>query len=243
MIRFWDHAAVAPSPLGEPEGWSIELDGRPVRLPDGAKLRVKAHTLAEAIAAEWQAAGAAKGGTMSYADLPLTRLAGTAQQRIAPDPEPVILELAKYGESDLLCYRAGQPAELVRRQEQHWQPWLNWAADRYGARLKVTQGIVHVAQEPADLAALAAAVASLDAIRLAALGIAVPVTGSLVLGLAVVEQALRADEAHRVATVDEQFQAELWGVDEQADIRLRHIAEDLGHAARLVALSPAGAAR
>ena len=179
MKRFWDHASVEMTD----GGWAVLLDGRPVRLPGGVPLRIEQRPLAEAVAAEWEAAGGAKGGEMSYADLPLTRLAGTAQERIVPDPEPVVLEIARYGESDLLCYRAGSPEELARRQDEMWQPWLDWAERALGARLRVTTGIMHVSQDPAALAALARAVAALDTVALAPLGVAVPAMGSLVLGL------------------------------------------------------------
>ena len=155
MKRFWQTATVAPDPAGH----AILLDGKPMRLPGGAVLRVGPAALAAAIAAEWQEAGGAKGGEMSFADTPLTRIAGTAQERIAPDPEPSIAALARYGETDLLCHRAETPESLVRRQHEGWQPWLDWAAARFGARLAVTEGVVPVAQPPEALAALAAALA------------------------------------------------------------------------------------
>ena len=181
MKRFWDSA------LAEPVGdrWQILLDGKPMRLPGGAPLLVGTPGLAEAIAAEWQAAGGKKGGEMSFADTPLTRLAGTAQERVAPQAAAVVAELAKYGESDLLCYRVEEPDELVRRQAAQWQPWLDWAARRHGARLEATAGVMFRAQPGEAVARLAAAVGRLEVPVLAALGLIVPATGSLVLGLAV----------------------------------------------------------
>ena len=106
MKRFWDTAAAVPDPVANPGGYRVVLDGKPVRLPGGGPLLVRPRTLAEAIAAEWAAAGGAKGGEMTPADIPLTRLAGTAQERIAPNPAPMVEGLAKYAETDLLCYRA-----------------------------------------------------------------------------------------------------------------------------------------
>ena len=150
MLRFWDTAAVAPTE----GGFAVLLDGKPMRIPGGKPLTAAAPALAEAIAAEWQAAGGAKGGAMTMDDVPLTRLAGTAQDRIAPDPAPVVAALARYAESDLLCYRAETPVALVVRQAHAWQPWLDWAARRFGARLEATTGIVHRAQDPAALDAV-----------------------------------------------------------------------------------------
>lgn len=232
MKRFWDNAAVS----AEGDAWAVLLDGKPVRLPGGAPLVLPNPALAEAVAAEWQAAGGAKGGEMSYADLPLTRLAGTAQERIAPDPEPVVLELSQYGQSDLLCYRAPHPPALAERQAQQWQPWLDWVAQTHGASLRITEGIVHVPQQAEALAALAGALAGRSPHALAALGVAVPVLGSLVLGLAVADGALDGAAAHALSQLDESYQAELWGRDSEAEIKRRRDAADVADAARLLAL-------
>jgi chaperone required for assembly of F1-ATPase len=232
MKRFWTEARVAPQPVG----WTVALDGKPVRVPGAGVLTLPTRAMADAVAAEWQAAGGAVGGEMSYADLPLTRLAGTAQERVAPALEPVVLELARYAESDLLCYRAEHPVTLVRQQAELWQPWLDWAADTHQARLIVTAGISHVAQPPAALAALARAVAVHDAHRLAALGILVPSYGSLVLALAVAAGQLDALAAHELATLDERHQAAQWGWDQEAETRIANVALDVAAAGRFLSL-------
>jgi chaperone required for assembly of F1-ATPase len=240
MKRFWDVAA----PIEAEAGWQVALDARPVRIPgegSGSPLLLPVRALAEAVAGEWQAAGGGKGGELTYDDLPLTRLAGTAQARIAPDPAAVALELARYAESDLLCYRADFPVQLAGRQHEAWQPWLDWAAERHGAQLRWTTGIIHVAQEPAALAALAAATARLSPHQLAALGVAVPSMSSLVLGLALAEGALDAERAYAIAHLDETTQIELWGHDEEAEARLRQVAADIAVAGRLLTLLRAAA--
>ena len=233
MKRFWDNATAEP--VGD--RWQVLLDGKPMRLPGGAPLLLGQPGLAEAIAAEWQAAGGKKGGEMSFADTPLTRLAGTAQERVAPNAEAVALELAKYAESDLLCYRAEEPAALVARQAAEWQPWLDWAAERYGARLEVTAGVMHRAQPASAVAALAAAVAAPRVSALAALGIIVPSTGSLVLGLAVAEGVLDAAGATAASQLDELFQAEQWGVEWESQERRERVASEIALAARYLSLS------
>jgi chaperone required for assembly of F1-ATPase len=230
--RFWDSAAIAPAP----GGWQVLLDGRPMRVPGGPPLTLPTEPLALAVADEWQQAGGGKGGETSFADLPLTRIAGTAQQRIAPDPEPVVLELARYAETDLLCYRAVAPSALARLQHERWQPWLDWAERRHGARLLVTTGIIHIAQPTPALAALAGAVATHPPAALAALGVAVPALGSLVLGLALAEGVLGAAEAHALSALDEMFQEELWGADDEALDRRQNVADDIAVTARMLAL-------
>ncbi len=232
MRRFWDQATVDK----RPEGYGVLLDGRPVRLPGGAPLAVESETLAEAVAAEWDAAGGAKGGEMSPADVPLTRLAGTAQERIAPDPAPVAEGLAKYAETDLLCYRAEDP-RLSALQAEGWQPLLDWAARRHDASLRVTTGLMPVPQPAAAVSALRRAVRALPPLDLAALGVLVPVFGSLVLGLAVVEGRLDAAEALRLAVLDETYQEEFWGVDAEAAARRARIAAEVEEAARLLVLA------
>jgi len=233
MKRFWDKAAAAR----QPGGFGVVLDGKPVRLPGGAPLVVGAASLAEAIAAEWDAAGGgARGGEMTMADVPLTRLAGTAQERIAPDPAAMVEGLAKYAETDLLCYRAADP-KLAARQAEEWQPLLDWAALQHDAPLRVTEGLMPVPQDPVALAALQAAVAACSPLELAALGVMVPSFGSLVLALAVVRGRLAAEAAHRLAILDETFQEEFWGLDSEAAARRSRIAGDVAVAARLISLA------
>ena len=232
MKRFWDNAVAVARPEG---GHGVLLDGRPLRLPGGKPLATASGPLAEAIAAEWQAAGAAKGGEMTMEHVPLTRLLGTAQDRVAPDPAAMVAGLAKYGETDLLCYRA-EDAALAEEQAREWQPLLDWAAQAHGAALVVTAGLMPVAQPAESLDALRAAVAGHAAEELAALGIAVPALGSLVLALALSAGRLDAAEAHRLAVLDETHQERRWGTDWEAEQRRARAAADLGLAERFLAL-------
>ncbi len=229
--RSWASARIEPAN----GGFAMMLDDRPLRLPGGAVLQVRAEALARAIAAEWQGAGL--DGALSFAQTPLTRLAGTAQERIAPDPRATIDALAAYARSDLLCYRAASPENLVRRQAEAWQPWLDWAARAYDAPLQVTAGIAPIRQNQHALAQLRAAVAACDAEILAGLSVAVPALGSLILGLALAAGLLDAAEAHRLGALDELFQAEAWGEDAEAMSRRAAVAEDVALAARFIALS------
>lgn len=232
MKRFWDKAEIA----GSGDRFAVLLDGRPVRLPGGAALSLAARPLAAAIAAEWQKAGGAKGAAFSPEDIPLTRLVGTAEERIAPDPAPTVAALARYAETDLLCYRA-EDRRLAARQAAEWDPLLDWAALALDAPLRVTTGVMPVAQPPQALSALARAVAALPPLDLAALGVAVPALGSLVLGLALLAGRLDAAAAQAAATVDERHQEEFWGLDAEAAARRARIAADVALAARLVALA------
>jgi chaperone required for assembly of F1-ATPase len=229
MKRFWDNARVEP----EGERFAIRLDGRPMRLPGGPMLVLESEALAAAIAAEWQAVGA----EFSVEDVPLTRLAGTAQERVAPDPAASVTALSRYAESDLLCYRAEAPEALVARQALLWQPWLDRAAARYGAPLRVTEGVIPVTQPRQSVAALRAALAAHRPFVLAGLGILVPAMGSLVLGLAVAEGALEAEDAVALACLDELFQAEHWGEDREAMLQRKSLAADIALATRFVRLS------
>lgn len=237
MRRFWTTATLDSTNTGH----AVLLDGKPLRIPGrdkgGAPLSIPTLALAEAITAEWQAAGGVKDGEMSMEDVPLTRLAGTAQDRILPNPAAVAAALAEYGESDLLCYRAEHPEELVQRQARLWQPWLDWAARTHGARLQVAAGVMHVRQDTAALRAIQAAYARQPVPVLAALGIAVPAMGSAVLGLALADGALDAVTAHDVAGLDETFQVEKWGEDSESTVRRQRMADDIALAEQFIRLS------
>jgi len=225
--RFWTAALVTPIAGGH----GVQLDGKPVRLPSGAPLAAPTVGLASAIADEWAAAPA----QFTWDHLPLTRLVGTAQERIAPDPAPVIEGIARYGGSDLLCYRADD-RRLAERQAAAWDPLLEWAAHDLDAPLAVTTGLMPIPQPPRALDALTRAVAARCPFELAALGVVVPALGSLVLGLAALLGRLDAADALRLGTLDEAFQEEFWGFDAEADARRTRIAAEVTlalHAATL----------
>ena len=236
MKRFWDNAAAVPEAGG---GYAVLLDGRPVRLPGGAALAVATLPLAEAIAEEWSRAGGAKGGEMGFGDVPLTRLVGTAQERIAPDPLPTIAAIAKYGETDLLCYRA-EDSRLAAEQAAQWGPLVDWSALQLDAPLRITTGLMPVPQDAQALAALRRAVAAQAPVALSALGVLVPAFGSLVLGLAVARGRLAAEAAHELSILDERFQERFWGVDPHAAARRERTGAEIALAARLLALAGAG---
>ncbi len=224
MKRFYREAvAVALA-----EGFTVHLDSRPVQTPAKNALVVPSRTLAEAIAAEWQS----QDTTISPLALPLTRLVSTAIDRVMPRRAAVIAEIAKYAQTDLLCYRATAPAELAARQHTAWQKLLDWAATRFGARLAVTTSMTPIAQAPAALAVLERAIAAHDAMQLVALHLATAACGSVVLGLALMEQRLSPQEAFAAAQLDESFQIERWGEDLEQTKSRAALQEDIGLAAR-----------
>jgi chaperone required for assembly of F1-ATPase len=206
--RFWRAVSVASAE----GGFAVLLDDRRCRTPGGAALTAPTRAAAEAAAAEW----AAQGERVDPRSMPFTRALATAVDRVAPAREAVIDEIAGYGASDLLCYRAPHPAALAARQAAAWDPPLAWARARYGAALTVVAGVAPVAQPRASLAALRAAVAARDAFGLTALAELVALGGSLVLGLAVVEGALAPAAAWSASRVDEDWQVEQWGEDAEA---------------------------
>ncbi|HEX8643077.1 MAG TPA: ATP12 family protein [Allosphingosinicella sp.] len=209
MKRFYKEAAVA-------DGGGVTLDSRPVKTPARNALVLPTPALAEAVAAEWNAQGKeVRPGTM-----PLTGLANAAIDRVAPGKEAFAAGLAAYGESDLLCYRAATPASLVARQAAEWDPLLAWARRRYDVDFEVTQGIMHRPQPAATVARLRHAVRAQSSWELAALSPMVTLSGSLIIALALAEDAVAPGAAWSAATLDEAWQAEQWGEDEEAAARL-----------------------
>jgi chaperone required for assembly of F1-ATPase len=212
--RFWKSAAAVSSG----GGWSIELDGRPVRTPARALLQLGSEPLARAVAEEWGAAGE----TVDPRSMPLTGLANAALDRVQPDAEAFARGLARYGESDLLTYRADAPRPLVERQAAEWDPLLQWARRRYDIDFVVTQGISYVPQPPATVSRLAQAVAAMDPFRLAGLSPLVTIGGSLVAALALAEEAVAPEEAWSAVTLDDRWSQEKWGADTEAEAALEN---------------------
>lgn len=226
--RFWKSASAEP----REEGFAVLLDGRPIRTPAGAPVLAPTEALARAAADEWDA----QEDSVDPSAMPVTRALNSAIDRVAPNREAVAAMIAEYGGSDLLCYRAPHPDPLVRRQSEGWDPLLDWARTRYGAPLICVSGVMHQAQPEASVAALAEAVGACDAFRLTALHDLVTISGSLVLGLAVAERRLEADEAYALSRIDEDFQAELWGQDAEAAEAAERKRADFRAAARFLSL-------
>ncbi len=207
--RFWKLAEVAEAD----GGYTVQLDGRPVRTPSKALLVMPSRAMAEAVAAEWNA----QEEKLRPDTMPMTRTMNSAIDKVAVQHAEVADLLAAYGETDLLCHRADTPAELVARQKAGWDPMLDWATAALGARLVPVAGIIAPDQDPAALASLSQRVHALDAFQLAAFHDLVSLTGSLILGFAV-QQEIRPPEAlWALSRLDEDWQAEQWGADEEAE--------------------------
>jgi chaperone required for assembly of F1-ATPase len=227
MKRFWKDVEVV-----EDGGFGIALDGRQVKTPAKAGLVVPAAALAHAIAEEWRQA-------LDEVDpraMPLTCLANAAIDRIAADPERFAAGLAKYGECDLLCYRADAPDALVGLQADAWDPLLAWGRRRYDVDFSTIASTIYTPQPQATVERLAHAVAALDPFRLASLSPLVTIGGSLVAALAVLEGAVTAGEAWEAVSLDERWQLEQWGADAEAEAALEHRHSDFMTAARFLEL-------
>lgn len=233
MKRFYK--TVTAEAAGE-GGAVVRLDGRLLKTPAKVEMRLPSLSLAEAIAAEWQA----QQTEIRPQTMPLMQLAATALDRVANDPGFTSTEIVRYGDTDLLSYRADEPAALAERQAAEWQPLLDWFRDRYDVQLNVTAGIIAVAQ-PAELRPrLQRICAGLDPYALTALHGATTATGSVVLGLALLDGRLDAETAHQAALVDELYQAARWGEDAEAAARRAGLLSDLRAIARFLALLRAG---
>jgi chaperone required for assembly of F1-ATPase len=226
--KFWKEVAVAR----EDGGWTVKLDGRPLRTPARAPLVLPNEALAEAIAAEWRAVDE----DVDPRVMVLTGMANAAIDRVAPERQAFAGGLARYAEADLACYRSDWPPELVERQGSAWDSLLGWARRRYDVDFSTTSGLMHVPQPQATIELLAHAVAALDAFRLAALSPLVTISGSLVASLALLEKAITAEEAWQAVSVDERWQLEQWGADADAEQALENKRRDFMAAARFLEL-------
>jgi chaperone required for assembly of F1-ATPase len=225
--RFYDKAAV-----GEEGGFAVLLDGKPVRTPARRALAAPTHALAQAIVGEWQA----QGEFIEPAAMPLTRLANSIIDGVADAPDAVAVDIVNYLACDLLLYRADSPPGLVARQAGHWDPLLAWGRDELGAVFQPAQGVMHVAQPAAALAAARAAIPA-DAWRLGALHAVTTLTGSALIALALLRGRLSVEQAWQAAHVDEDWNMDQWGRDEIALARRAARFAELQAAATVLAFA------
>jgi chaperone required for assembly of F1-ATPase len=230
--RFYQDATT-----GEADGgFRVLLDGRPVRTPASNPLAAPLRTLAEALAAEWNA----QQDKIDPAAMPLTRLANSIIDGVAPSPQPVAAEIEKYLGTDMLLYRAAEPSGLVAMQRQRWGPVLDWARDTLGARFVTVEGVMFVTQPPDAIAAAAAAIpngANIEnAWRLGALNVVTTLTGSGLLALALAAGRITVDEAWAAAHADEYWNMKFWGRDELALQRRAYRFAEISAAATVLSL-------
>jgi len=207
--RFWTDVNIAP----EADGFAIQLDGRAVKTPAKVALVVPTVEMANAIAAEWRAVEE----KIDPEVMPFTRSANAAIDKVSTQFSEVADLLAAYGGSDLLCYRAATPTALLQRQTDAWDPLLDWAFTTFGARLHTTTGVMPVEQNKADLLALSQPLYDASAFQLAGLHDLISLSGSLVLALGVTQGHVNPETAWNFSRIDEIWQAEQWGVDEEAE--------------------------
>jgi chaperone required for assembly of F1-ATPase len=227
MKRFYKEVSIAPAD----GGFAVLLDGRPVRTPARNALVLPSETLAQAIAQEWRG----QSDEIVATTMPLLRLANTVIDGVAVNRDDVIGAILRFGENDLLCYRAHQPPELLVRQREGWDPMLDWAQQRFGAQIRIADGLNHVDQPPETLAALREALAAQDVWTLAGLHVIASITGSVVLALAVAEGRTTGAHAFHLSRIDETYQAEKWGADAEAVKRTANLAYELDKAVELIA--------
>ena len=230
--RFWKAAGVRPVDTG----FEVILDDRPLRTPGKQPLILPAEGLAREIAREWDAQTDVIDPNM----MPLTRAANSAVEKVARQFSAVADMLAEYGGTDLLSYRADQPAELARRQAEAWDPLIDWSAIQLRAPLQITHGVIPIAQDPQALLRLRARLDGLDVFGLTALHDLVTLPGSLILGLAVIDGRIGAAEAFRLSRIDEDFQIERWGEDDEAKIAAENRKAAMQNAERFWLLSRHG---
>jgi chaperone required for assembly of F1-ATPase len=191
--------------------------------------------LANAIAAEWQG----QGEEVVATTMPLLRLANSVIDGIVANPEAVIAAILRFGENDLLCYRAHQPPELAARQRAGWDPLLAWVRRQHGVQMTVAEGLTHVDQTPEALAGLRRVLETFDAFTLGGLHVVASITGSTVLALAVADGYISGAHAFELSRIDENYQAEKWGQDTEAAKRATALAHELDKAIEFITLARA----
>jgi chaperone required for assembly of F1-ATPase len=216
--------------VGESDGgFTVTLDGKPIKTPSGKVVLVPKRMIADAIAAEW----AAQGESIDPLTMPMTRFANSVVQSVVERTELVADDVAKYLGTDLLFYRAGHPEALVAKEAAHWDPIVFWGAETLGAHFILAEGINHVRQPDAAIAAARAAFPS-DPWSIAALHVVTTLTGSALLALALAHDVREPLEIWTAAHVDEDFNIEQWGLDEEVAARRAARVVDFEAATRIL---------
>ena len=228
MKRFYKTVTIAE----EDGGFVVKLDDHRLKTPEKKPLIIPTRAMTEVVKEEWDS----QEDSIDPARMPMTKLLNTMLDRVEARRDEIIEDLVRFGGNDQLCYRANSPEDLVHRQETVWTPLLNWVKDHYDIHLKVTSGVLHMAQEPDELLKIRKILEGMDSYELTALHNITTLTGSLTIGLGLHAGKIDMEEAWKAGQLDETYQAEKWGKDEEAEQRRRQIKAELGDAVRFLSL-------
>lgn len=217
MKRFWKQAEAVETP----DGFAVALDARRVKTPGKQDLLAPTRGLAEAIAMEWDACGE----VINPDAMPLTRLTNSTLEKVVHQHGAIADLLAEYGSSDLLCYRATAPQALIDRQARAWDPLLDWAREAYGLEFVLQSGVMPVDQPSDTVARIGVLTHALEPFQMMAFHEMVSLSGSWVLGLAGIKNVHPPDDLWARSVVDDLFQEEQWGQDDEA-IEAREVKRD-----------------
>lgn len=212
-------------------GFAVQLDGRPVKTPARNLLLLPTAAAGEIVAEEFRA----QKDVIDPNKMPATRLVNTAIDGISQDPQAVLEDILRFSGTDMLCYRAGSPKELVQRQTEGWDPIIDWA-DGLGARFLLAEGVMHVEQPRETIAAFGNQLASMaDPISLAILHTMTTLTGSAILALAIAKGEISVEKGWQLAHIDEDWTTEHWGEDHEATARRKSRETEIFAVAKLLA--------
>ncbi|MCP4185418.1 MAG: ATPase [Hyphomicrobiales bacterium] len=196
--------------------FSIHLDGREVKTPARNPLRLPNEQSAKIVAAEWEA----QEDSIDASTMPATRLVNTAIDGIATDPQAVLKDMLKFAGSDLICYRASTPPDLIELQNKEWNPILDWISEEFGARFESTQSLIQIEQPKEAITAISVALRKWqDPISIGSLHTFTTLTGSVFLALTIAHAQYTAEQAWKIAHVDEDWNICTWGEDYEAKKR------------------------
>lgn len=232
MKRFYKAAAVVATGGSQEQGFLIALDGKEVKTPEKRLNLSPTKALAEAICAEWNE----QGDKIDPASMLMAKLQNTALDRVHTRRDDLIAELVKYAGTDLLCYRAEFPEDLAQQQAGLWQPLLDWVCQNHNIKLVVTTGILHVPQEADELEKLGVFLGGLDSFHLAAFHNITTLCGSVSIALNVLGRNICAEQAWTAAELDENYQIQQWGKDDEAIFRQENMKKELKAAIDFLAL-------
>jgi chaperone required for assembly of F1-ATPase len=213
-------------------GFQVTLDGKPLSTPARAPLVLPQRRLIEAIAAEWDA----QIDKIVPKSMPLMQLASTSIDHVGPQRERIAADVVAYAATDLVCYRADIPLALTKREQEVWQPLVDWVRSEFDAPLTIITGVMPQPQPTETLGALRATIDGLGDMELTALHALTVATGSLVIGLAAMKGRIDADAAWAASLLDETYQIEQWGEDAEAAKRRRALLQDIRNAVQFLEL-------
>ena len=220
MKKFWKKVSIKKI---SSNSFQIMLDERILQTPLKRELVLPNLNLTQEIVKEWDQVSK----NINTESMIFYGLISTSLDKIIDNKNLYIDDILDYIDTDLICYRAENPKELVELQKNKWDPIILLIEKYIGTKVHVFEGVLHKKQHYTVHDRLNNLINQFDIFEISALHRITNITGSIFLSLCVLKKDISKNEIFELSFLDELWQEKNWGFDEENSQKRKEISIEL----------------